>query len=305
MRIFLRAHGARLTGVGIEQARLLIDRAPALQNFDLPARFVLDRLHHEARGVDVLDLAARAPFLGAGAAHGNVHVGAHGAFLHVAVAGAERAHDGAQLVEIGRRFLGRAHVRPRDDLHQRDAGAIEIDERFRRRKIVDRLAGVLLKVQPLDADRDRLFAVGLDLDLALADDRFLVLADLIALRQVRIEIVLPVEPAPAIDLRIEAEAGADRLLDAEFVDHRQHARHRRIDQRDVRVGLAAISGAGAGEELGLACHLRVHFKADNDFPLAFVASDELVWPGGANVECGHGRYLIASPGAVTPPPLRL
>ena len=62
--------------------------------------------------------------------------------------------------------------------------------------VVDRLAGVLLQVQPLDADVQRL-AVDVDLDLALADDRLLVLADLIALRQVGIEVVLAVEHAAA------------------------------------------------------------------------------------------------------------
>jgi hypothetical protein len=69
------------------------------------------------------------------------------------------------------------------------------------------------------------------IDLALADDRLLVLADLVALRQVGIEIVLAVEHRALVDLRLEAEPGAHRLLDAFLVDHRQHAGHRRVDQR--------------------------------------------------------------------------
>ena len=77
--------------------------------------------------------------------------------------------------------------------------------------VVQRLAGVLLQMQPLDADRDGLAAVEVDHDLALADDRRLVLADLIALRQIRIEIVLAVEHRAQIDLRVEAEPGAHRL----------------------------------------------------------------------------------------------
>ena len=60
--------------------------------------------------------------------------------------------------------------------------------------VVDRLAGVLLQMQALDADRDG-FAISVDLDLAFADDRLLVLADLIALRQIGIEVVLAVEHA--------------------------------------------------------------------------------------------------------------
>ena len=66
--------------------------------------------------------------------------------------------------------------------------------------VVDRLARVLLEMQALDADRLRL-AVDVDLDLALADDRLLVLADLVALRQIRIEVVLAVEDALQVDRR--------------------------------------------------------------------------------------------------------
>ena len=63
--------------------------------------------------------------------------------------------------------------------------------------VVQRLAGVLLEMQPLDADGDGLAVGQIDDDLALADDRRLVLADLIALRQVGIEIVLAVEDRAA------------------------------------------------------------------------------------------------------------
>ena len=67
--------------------------------------------------------------------------------------------------------------------------------------VVDRLAGVLLQMQALDADLDRARRRTSIIDLALADDRLLVLADLVALRQVRIEVVLAVEDALEVDLR--------------------------------------------------------------------------------------------------------
>ena len=77
-------------------------------------------------------------------------------------------------------------------------------------------------------------------DLALADDRALVLADLIALRQVRIEVVLAVEARYfrlicAFRPRPVRTACAHAFL----VDHRQHAGHGRVDQGDVAVRLAA------------------------------------------------------------------
>ncbi len=71
--------------------------------------------------------------------------------------------------------------------------------------VVHRLAGILLQMQPLDADLDVLeFALPVRADRndhrALADDRLLELRDLIALRQIRIEIVLPVEDRLVVDL---------------------------------------------------------------------------------------------------------
>ncbi len=63
VRLLLRAHRARLTGLGVEQPRLLMDDAALLQDLDLAARLVLDGLADEADGVDVLDLASRAELL--------------------------------------------------------------------------------------------------------------------------------------------------------------------------------------------------------------------------------------------------
>ena len=143
--------------------------------------------------------------------------------------------------------------------------------------VVDRLAGVLLQMQPLDADVHRL-AVDVDLDLALADDRLLVLADLIALRQIRIEVVLAVEHAAQVDRGLEAEARAHRLRDAFLVDHRQHAGHRRVDQRDVGVGRAAELRRRAREQLGLGGDLGMHLHADDDLPVAGGAGDEVLRP---------------------------
>ncbi len=73
------------------------------------------------------------------------------------------------------------------------AGAVEIDEGLRRALVMHQLAGILFEMQTLDADGDGLAVGQLNRDLALADDRRLVLADLVALRQVRIEVILAVE----------------------------------------------------------------------------------------------------------------
>src|SRR5512140_3091020 len=96
VRFFLGAHRARLALAGVEQTRLLLDRAAVLDDLDLPARFVLDGLADEADRVHVLDLAPRIERR-TRLAYRDVDVGAQAAFLHVAVAGAEVAQDRAQL----------------------------------------------------------------------------------------------------------------------------------------------------------------------------------------------------------------
>src|SRR3546814_8050872 len=61
---------------------------------------------------------------------------------------------------------------------------------LRRVLVVDRLAGVLLQVQALDADLAGLAVLEVEHDGPLADDGVKVLRDLIALRQVGVEVVL-------------------------------------------------------------------------------------------------------------------
>ena len=96
VRLFLGPHRAGLAQLRVEQPRLLVDRAAILQNVDLAARLVFDRLAGKAHRIDVLDLAARAE-LAARLAHRDVDVGPHRTLLHIAVAGAEIAQDRAQL----------------------------------------------------------------------------------------------------------------------------------------------------------------------------------------------------------------
>ena len=198
----------------------------------------------------------------------------------------------------------------RHDLHQRDARAIEVDVGHGRMLVVHQLARVLLDVDALDADAlgaPLVLLVEQDLDLALAHQRVEELADLVALRKVGVEVVLPVEAAPPVDLRIERHAGAHRLPDALPVRHRKHARHGGVDQRHLRVRLGAKCGRRAREQLrSRRRDLRVDFEADHDLPLARFALD----PIGCGC-VGHYHHLfgfavkparssIASPAFSTP-----
>ena len=142
-----------------------------------------------------------------------VHIGAQRALFHIAVTGAQIAQDRPQLLHIGGGLGGRAHIGLGDDFHQRDAGAVQVDIALRRMLVMHRLAGILLEMQPFDTDLARGAVRQPRTQRPLADDRLLVLADLIALRQVGIEIVLAVKHAEQIDLGIQAKTGADRLTD--------------------------------------------------------------------------------------------
>ena len=180
--------------------------------------------------------------------------------------GAEVAQDRPQFPQIGAGLLRRADIGFGDDLHQRDAGPVQVDQRLGGVLVVDRLAGILLQVKAGDAD-NLCGAVGeFDLDLTRADDRMLILADLIALRQIGVEIVLPVEAADGVDARVQPEAGSHGLGDAFAVNDRQHAGEAGIDEADLTVRLRAECGGGAAEQLGVADDLGVDFKADDHLP---------------------------------------
>src|SRR5436305_6462152 len=132
---------------------------------------------------------------------------------------------------------------------------------------MEQLARILFQMQSLDPYRDGAAIGQFNDDLSFADDRRLVLAYLIALRQIGIEIVLAVDHRAPIDPGVEAKAGADRLPYAFLVDDRQHARHRRVDERDVAVGLATEFRRCSGKQLRIGSDLAMAFQADDDFPV--------------------------------------
>src|SRR5690606_41193314 len=85
--------------------------------------------------------------------------------------------------------------------------------------------------------------------MALADDRQLHLADLVALGQVGVEVVLACEHVGHADLGVDGQAELDRVLHRLGVEYRQGTRHRQIDQAGLGVGLGTEGGGAAGEDL--------------------------------------------------------
>ena len=154
-----------------------------------------------AEGVHVLELGLRAELVRADRTDRDVGVAAQRPLLHVHVADAEPAQRRAQQGQPLARLRGRAHVGLGDDLRQRRAAAVEVDDRGVRavdapaRARVDELRRVLLEMHAMDAHVA---------EPAAAAQGLVVLADLVALGQVGIEVVLAVEDRP------RREVGAER-----------------------------------------------------------------------------------------------
>ena len=196
-------------------------------------------------------------------AHRNVHVASHAALSHPRVGNFRVAKNRMQRAQICARILGAAHVGLADDLDQRHARAIEVDQRAI--GLMDVFAGVFLEMDSRQAHALGLAALERDLDIAALADRRFVLADLIALRQVGIEVAFAIENRFARDLAVRRESRAHREFDRLAIEHRQHARHPHASRADVFVGLRAECRRASAEHFRFGREMRVDFEADNRF----------------------------------------
>ena len=267
VRFLLAAHRARLVAAGIVEARFLHDAAAALDQLDLARDLVIDRAFDEPEGIHVLDLAARAVLAPALVAHGDVRVAAERALLHVAVADPEVAHQRVDLLHVRDRLAGRAQVRLGNDLEKRRPRPIEVDSARAAEPLVQGLAGVFLEVRARDADDLARPVLEQDLDRAVLDDGLLVLADLVALRQVRVEVVLAREDRSPRDRRADRKPELDGHAHGLAIQHGKHARIAEVHQVGLRVRRAAIGRRRAREDLRARRELRVDLEADDCFPL--------------------------------------
>ena len=187
--------------------------------------------------------STRVPNASVPRAERDVRLDAELAALHVRVGRADRAQQQLELLGVAPGLLGGPDVRLGDDLHQRHAGAIEVDEAeplARRPLAVDELRGVLLEVGAGDARRERAVG-GVEGERPGGCERQVVLADLVALRQVRVEVVLAVPAGRLRRRRADRGAGRQHELDRPPVDHRQRAGQTEADRAHVAVRPVAPS----------------------------------------------------------------
>ena len=209
----------------------------------------------------------------------HVRVAAQVAALHARLGDAERERDVADRRDVGLGELGgvglRAEDRLRDDLDERHAGAVVVDERVLgtldatgRAADVRELAGVLLHVRALDRHLEDPAVGELDLDRALEGDRLVVLRDLVVLREVGVEVVLPGEAARRGDRAAEREPERDRRAHRIAVDDGKRTRQAEAHGGHERVRLGAVEGGvrrvrRRREHLRRGVQLDVHLEPDD------------------------------------------
>ena len=115
--------------------------------------------------------------------------------------------------------------------------------------LVEQLARVLFHV---DAEQPHAPqpAAGGDLYVAAGGQRPLVLRDLVALGQVRVEVVLAREDRGLADGAVRGQGGAQGQAHGLAAQHGQRAGQPQADRADVGVGVVAEAVAAGAEDLG-------------------------------------------------------
>ena len=171
----------------------------------------LDGALHEAHRVEIFQLDFRPELFIADATHGDVRLATQVALLHISFRCADPLQRAAHMVDVIVSLPRRTKIRLRHNLRERRARAVEVYVRVAvnvRQTFMDVLARVFFEVQPRDANLldpplarvSGLVALGShNLQLALFGKRLVELRNLIALRQVRIKIILPRKDRTLVD----------------------------------------------------------------------------------------------------------
>ena len=256
----------------VPTARLLHDAAARFDDLDLSLDLAFDRSLDRSKRVHVLDLGLGAELARAGGPDRDVGIAAQRAFFHLHVADAKRQQRAPQRLEVGDRFLRAMELGLGDALHERHAGAIEVDQRVRAardapvaRTGVRRFAGILLEVDAREPALVRRAVLEPVLHDAAKRERHVVLRNLIIFRHVRIEVIFAVELRERRNLRTERKAGRDDVLDRFGVGNGKRARHAETDRTDLGVRLAAELVSATAEHLRRRLELDVTLDSDHGF----------------------------------------
>ena len=191
MRLLLRSHGVGSAFGGVIKARFLHYASASLNHFNLPFNFVFQRRANEAKTIHIFHFCLGAELLRPLHPHADIGIAAQRALLHIAIAHRRVQQNLLDPRQIFVRFLGGANVRLTHNFHQRRAAPVQVDVGALARVVesfVHTLAGVLFHVQSCDADTLCSFRRW-HIDPAVLAERLVELGDLVAFRQVGIEII--------------------------------------------------------------------------------------------------------------------
>ena len=127
--LLLRPPRGQRAAAGVEVVGLLHDLAAGLVDRDLPRDLGVDALGDEAERVHVLQLAAGAQLRRSRRPDRDVGVDAQRPLLHLGVGDPELDDRLPQQLQEAARVLGGVDVGAGDDLDERRAAAVEVDER--------------------------------------------------------------------------------------------------------------------------------------------------------------------------------
>ena len=215
-------------------------------------------------GVHVLHLGANAKLIGSLGTDGEVHVAAHGAKLHAALRHLRETQQRTQALKVCNNLVGAGEVRLADDLDQRHARTVEVDQRGVGQRVVNELAGIFLHVDLLDADVLRA-VLGLDANGAVHSHRREPLGGLVRARQVGIVVALLVEGSGAVDVAVQHHASGHAQVNRALVGDGKHAGHTAASRAYVAVLLVTRAIRARAEDLGIGGQLYMNLEANDGF----------------------------------------
>jgi len=183
--------------------------------------------------------------------------------LHIRFGNANPAQKLAQLGQVLGGFLRGAQIGLGDHFHQRHAAAVKVHQAFAVLNLG--FAGILFQVQFVDAHPPASAVRPLQVHVTALANRLVKLGNLVAFRQVRVEVVFAIKVRDGVDFRVHGGSQQRAFAHRFGIQDGQHAWQAAAHRADVGVWLCSpgIGFAGA-KNLAGGIKLNVGFKSNDD-----------------------------------------
>ena len=132
---------------------------------------------------------------------------------------------------------------------------------------MNRFAGILLHVNPYQWQGASSPILATEGNRSAQRIGPIELADLVALRQIGIEVILAIKTTLSLDLALEADGRTNRTPDGRLVDHRQGSWPTGTNRADVVIRIETCLAPTTAEHLATRCHLGMDFETDHRLPV--------------------------------------